>query len=175
MADQNKPWVQLSSADLHVEVNPLGAQLSILRDRSGRLTYRQLVDLVDSFAADLAGRGVRPGQRVSVWLPSSSQTAVALLACSRNGYVCCPSLHREHTIAEVSALLERTRSAVLLAQPGYGADAERHDIFSAARTMPSRSGGRRSWWRLLGPSVHGPSAKDRRIVIRSAADAKGKR
>ena len=36
MADQNKPWVQLSSADLHVEVNPLGAQLSILRDRSGR-------------------------------------------------------------------------------------------------------------------------------------------
>ena len=36
MADQNKPWVQLSSADLHVEVNPLGAQLSILRDRGGR-------------------------------------------------------------------------------------------------------------------------------------------
>lgn len=37
MADQqNKPWVQLSSADLHVEVNPLGAQLSILRDRTGR-------------------------------------------------------------------------------------------------------------------------------------------
>lgn len=36
MADQNKPWVQLSSADLHVEVNPLGAQLSILRDRNGR-------------------------------------------------------------------------------------------------------------------------------------------
>ena len=37
MADQkNTPWVQLSSADLYVEVNPLGAQLSILRDRSGR-------------------------------------------------------------------------------------------------------------------------------------------
>lgn len=36
MADPNNPWVQLSSADLHVEVNPFGAQLSILRDRSGR-------------------------------------------------------------------------------------------------------------------------------------------
>ena len=35
MADQNKAWVQLSSADWHVEVNPLGAQLSILRDRNG--------------------------------------------------------------------------------------------------------------------------------------------
>lgn len=36
MADQNKPWVQLSSADLHVEVNPSGAQLSTLRDGGGR-------------------------------------------------------------------------------------------------------------------------------------------
>jgi galactose mutarotase-like enzyme len=36
VADQNKPWVQLSSTDLHVEVNPLGAQLSVLRDRAGR-------------------------------------------------------------------------------------------------------------------------------------------
>jgi len=36
VADQNKPWVQLSSADLHVEVNPSGAQLSILRDGGGR-------------------------------------------------------------------------------------------------------------------------------------------
>jgi galactose mutarotase-like enzyme len=33
---QNSPWVPLSSADLHVEINPLGAQLSVLRDRSGR-------------------------------------------------------------------------------------------------------------------------------------------
>jgi galactose mutarotase-like enzyme len=36
VADQNKPWVQLSSADLHVEINPLGAQLSTLRDQGGR-------------------------------------------------------------------------------------------------------------------------------------------
>ena len=33
---QNSPWVPLNSADIHVEVNPLGAQLSVLRDRSGR-------------------------------------------------------------------------------------------------------------------------------------------
>ena len=36
MADQNIPWIPLSSADLHVEINPFGAQLSILRDRGGR-------------------------------------------------------------------------------------------------------------------------------------------
>ena len=36
MTDQPEPWVPLSSADLHAEINPLGAQLSILRDRNGR-------------------------------------------------------------------------------------------------------------------------------------------
>ena len=30
------------------------------------------------------------------------ESVVALLACSRNGYVCCPSPHRNHTVAEVS-------------------------------------------------------------------------
>src|SRR5215467_16268971 len=107
-----------------------------LRDRTRRLTYRELVAAVDAFAADLVGRGVRPGQRVSVWLPSSIETAVALLACSRDGYVCCSSLHRENTVAEVSALLERARSAALLARPGYGADADQQDIFSVARRLP---------------------------------------
>ena len=94
--------------------------------------------------ADLcrAGRGRRPaggascrkrrpppGQRVAVWLPSRVETAIALLACSRNGYVCCPSLHRDHRLAEVVALVDRMRAAALIAQPGYGADADRHDIF----------------------------------------------
>lgn len=107
-----------------------------LRDRTRRLTYRQLVDAVDRFAADLARRGMRPGARVSVWLPSRIETAVAFLACSRNGYVCCPSLHREYTVAEVVGLLQRTRSAALLAEPGYGADSDRQDIFLAARDLP---------------------------------------
>jgi galactose mutarotase-like enzyme len=36
VADKQNSWIPLSSADLHVEVDPLGAQLSILRDRDGR-------------------------------------------------------------------------------------------------------------------------------------------
>jgi acyl-CoA synthetase len=58
------------------------------------------------------------------------ETAVALLACSRNGYVCCPSLHRDHRVGEVVALVDRMRAAALIAQPGYGADADRHDLFA---------------------------------------------
>ena len=102
-----------------------------VRDRSRRLSYGELVASADALAADLAGSGVRAGQRVAVWLPSRVETAVALLACSRNGYVCCPSLHRDHTVDEIVALVERMRAAAVIAQPGYGADSGRRDVFLA--------------------------------------------
>jgi acyl-CoA synthetase len=98
-----------------------------VRDRYRRMTYTALVDIADRLAANLAGCGIRPGQRVAVWLPSRVETAIALLACSRNGY---PSLHRDHTVGEVIGLVERMRAAALIAQPGYGADADRRDIFA---------------------------------------------
>jgi acyl-CoA synthetase (AMP-forming)/AMP-acid ligase II len=104
-----------------------------VRDRYWRMTYAALVNASDRLAANLAGRGIRPGQRVAVWLPSRVETAIALLACSRNGYVCCPSLHRDHTVGEVVGLVERMRAAALIAQPGYGADADRHDLFAELR------------------------------------------
>ena len=101
-----------------------------IRSRIGDLTYRDLVALVDLFASDLAAQGVAAGQRVAVWLPSRCETVVALLACSRNGYVCCPSLHRDHTVGEIIALLKRMRAAALIAEAGYGADAGKHDLFA---------------------------------------------
>ncbi len=36
MSDQPGPWISLTSGDLSAEVDPLGAQLSVLRDRAGR-------------------------------------------------------------------------------------------------------------------------------------------
>jgi acyl-CoA synthetase (AMP-forming)/AMP-acid ligase II len=101
-----------------------------VRDRYRRLTYSALVDAADRLAGSLAGHGITSGDRVAVWLPSRVETAIALLACSRNGYVCCPSLHRDHTVGEVVALIDRMRAAAVVALPSYGADAERNDIFA---------------------------------------------
>ena len=106
-----------------------------IRDRTGCLTYRELVAGADALARDMAGRGMRAGQRVAVWLASRTETAVALLACSRNAYVCCPSLHRDHTVREVAELCARMRASLLIAQPGYGADADRADIFAAVADL----------------------------------------
>ena len=118
----------------HAETTPAAFAL---RDRTRRLTYRETLAAADALADNLTTRGVRPGQRVAVWLPSRVETAIALLACSRAGFVCCPSLQRDHTVADIVALLRRMRAAALIAQPGYGADGERQDIVVAARDVGS--------------------------------------
>ncbi|MGP0091479.1 MAG: class I adenylate-forming enzyme family protein [Xanthobacteraceae bacterium] len=100
-----------------------------VRSSQGVMTYRQLLAQADAFANDLARKGVVAGQRVAVWLPSRPETAIALLACSRNGYVCCPSLHRDHTVGDIVGLLKRMRAAAVVAERGYGADAAKNDLF----------------------------------------------
>jgi acyl-CoA synthetase (AMP-forming)/AMP-acid ligase II len=107
------------------------------RDRFRRVSICDLVAAADGLAADLTTRGVERGQRVSLWLPSRIEAVVALLACSRNGYVFCPSLHRDHTIAEVIELMQRTRSRALIWQTGYGADADKRDLAAALKDVPT--------------------------------------
>jgi acyl-CoA synthetase len=101
-----------------------------IRSASGNLTYGRLIELVDAFAGDLDANGLRQGQRVAVWLPSRPETIIALLACSRNGYICCPSLHRDHTVGDIVDLLKRMRAVAVVAEVGYGADAKKHDFFA---------------------------------------------
>jgi len=108
-----------------------------VRDRFRRLTYQDLIMEADMLARALRHRGLKPGQRVAVWVGSRIETAIVLLACSRNGYVCCPSLHRDHTVADVAQILARIRASVLIVQRGFGADSGRHDITARARALPS--------------------------------------
>ena len=106
-----------------------------LRDSASRLTWTALVSWVDAVAADLHSAGLRAGDRVSIWLPNRLESIVVMLACSRNGYVCNPSLHQNYTVAEVEALLGRIECRALFAQPGYGADAQAFDIFARASEL----------------------------------------
>ncbi len=101
-----------------------------IRDRNRRLTYDELVGFADALAGKLERAGVQAGQRVGVWTSSRVETAIAWLACSRNRYVCCPSLHRDHTVGDVTKLLERVGAAAFIGEAGWGADAERFDVFS---------------------------------------------
>ena len=108
-----------------------------LHDGRRRLAWRELLHAVDAVAGDLDAAGVKRGERVALWLPSCVETVIVLLACSRQGYVCNPSLHQNYTVPEIVGLLGRIHAGALFAQKGYGADAERADIFAAAAALPS--------------------------------------
>jgi len=108
-----------------------------VQDRNRRLTYAELIAAADALAARLHHSGVQPGQRVGLWASSRVETAIVWLACSRNGYTCCPSLHRDHTVADVQALMARVRAAAFIGQRGWGADGARSDIFAKVRQLES--------------------------------------
>src|SRR6476619_5475409 len=110
-------------------------QAFAVRDLYRRLTYRDLLAAADALAADLARYDVRAGQRIGVWLPSRIESVVALLACSKSGAVCCPSLHRDHTVGAVTELMQRTRCVAFIWQSGYGADADKRDLFDALKAV----------------------------------------
>src|SRR5262245_32024970 len=101
-----------------------------LRDTSARLTFRDALEWVDAIARDLHDSGLRAGDRVSIWSPSRVESALIFLTCSRMGYVCNTSLHRDYTCREIVDLLQRAGSVAFFVQPGYGADAEKNDILS---------------------------------------------
>lgn len=108
-----------------------------LRDDDVRLTWREVVDWADSVAEALHCQGLKSGDRVGIWLPNVVQATIVFLACSRNGYVCCPSLHQNYTVDEICTLLNRIQCRALFAMAGYGADASQRSVFSRVNDIPT--------------------------------------
>ncbi len=108
-----------------------------VRDATRRLTWRELRAMADAVAGDLHIAGLKRGERVAVWLPNRVEAVAILLACSRQGYVCNPSLHQNYRVGDIVELLTRIRAAALFAIPGYGADARTADVFAASQALPS--------------------------------------
>jgi acyl-CoA synthetase (AMP-forming)/AMP-acid ligase II len=106
-----------------------------VQDRNKSVSYGGLVELADGAAAELAAAGLRPGNRIAAWLPSRLETVVFFLACSRNGYVFCPSLHRTHTANEVAELLRRMCAGAFVGEEGYGVRNGTADIFEMIGTV----------------------------------------
>ena len=51
------------------------------------ITYNELFELVSKFANVLKSRGVKKGERVSIYMPMIPESAVAMLACARIGAI----------------------------------------------------------------------------------------
>ena len=107
-----------------------------VRDRDRTLSWRQLLAAADDLALDLNLRGVRPGQRITFWMPDRIESIIIVLASSCNGLVSCPSPHRNHTVAEVTEMVQRMQAAAVVVQSGLGADASAHDVARAFGELP---------------------------------------
>ncbi|MEM7543882.1 MAG: acetate--CoA ligase [Pseudomonadota bacterium] len=95
--DANIAWFE--GAKLNVSVNCLDRHLAEKGDQTAiiwegddpnddaRLTYRELYEAVCRFANALRARGVKKGDRVSIYMPMVPEAAIAMLACARIGAV----------------------------------------------------------------------------------------
>jgi acetyl-CoA synthetase len=65
--------------------------LIALDERGGRrsLTYRELLDEVERVAAGLRGLGIGKGDRLTIYMPTSAEAVVAMLATVRIGAIHC--------------------------------------------------------------------------------------
>jgi acyl-CoA synthetase len=138
-----------------------------LQDGRRTLSWAALIAWVDAVAADLAGRGLVGGDRVSIWMSNRVEVIVTFLACARQGFACNPSLHRSHTWTDVVKLLQRLQARALLSERGWGA-ADTADDFAAAvpslRAVIDLDKFAAADANTSAPSMSAPSADADRIV-----------
>ena len=88
--DGGKLNVAYNCLDRHLETR--GDQVAIIWEgddpnEDRKITYRELHAEVSKFANVLKSRGVKKGDRVSIYLPMIPEAAVAMLACARIGAI----------------------------------------------------------------------------------------
>lgn len=108
-----------------------------LRDCHRSLDWKTLETWTDAMAAELRAQGLVQGDRVCIWMSNRLEAVVTMLACSREGFACNPSLHRTHTCKDVVELLGRLEAKALITEPGWGADAEAIDLATAFAEVAS--------------------------------------
>jgi len=80
-----------NALDRHVDAGR-GEQTALIWDspaagQRARFTYAELLDRVARLAGGLAGLGVRPGDRVVIYMPMVPEAVMAMLACARLGAI----------------------------------------------------------------------------------------
>lgn len=105
-----------------------------LEDKSGTLTYAGLEAAVGGMAHWLAGRGLRPGDRVASWLPKTRAACLMPLACARAGLVHVP-VNPVLKRAQVAHILADSGAGLLVSQEARLASLEPRDVTAGCRIV----------------------------------------
>ena len=87
-------------------------------DGDRRVTFTELLSLVQSTARGYVGLGFEPGDRLVLWAPNSIDWVVAALATSYAGGTLVPANSR-YTAHEVAELVERTDAKLVIVADGF--------------------------------------------------------
>ncbi len=85
-----------------------------------RYSYRKLKDLAERFAAGLPGLGVKPGQKVMLYIPNTIQWVVAWLGIQRAGAIVVPitPIYTPHDLAYIAN--DSGAEAIICADTNFG-------------------------------------------------------
>jgi acyl-CoA synthetase len=110
--------------------------VAALRDGRNILDWRAVKARVDAMADDFIDAGIGAGDRVSIWMSNRVEAIVTFLACSREGVICNPSLHRSYTCSEIIELMNQLQTVALVTEKDWGADRRDVDFTSMLRGLP---------------------------------------
>jgi acyl-CoA synthetase (AMP-forming)/AMP-acid ligase II len=155
----------------HAAQRPAGLVLSAGDEQ---LSYGELAELVRAMASNLAGLGVRSGDRVAILGSNSIEWVVAFLATLELGAVVVPLNHRLGR-AELAHQLELVRARVVLHDAALSEQAARAAGTAVCRTLDRAPGDRRSIWIATpGPGRNAALAADAPALISFTSGSTGR-
>lgn len=105
-----------------------------LVDRTRPVTYRHLQDESARVAAAFRALGVRPGDRVAIWLPNVTAWLASLFACARLGAIAV-AVNTRFRPAELADIVGRSGAKLLVTWPGF----DRTDFVGVLAACPAAS------------------------------------
>ena len=95
------------------EAGSLYADREFLIIEDSRITYGEMAQQVDWFSGGLLGIGIKPGDKVAVWLPNGIEWVVAVFSLAKIGAVFVPVNNRFKT-EEAEYILKQSDSSALI-------------------------------------------------------------
>ena len=112
---------------LSIVVKQNNEKIAIIDDFERKYSYLEFINMVDMFASYLYENGIKHGDHIAILLPTSIEYCVVVFALSKLGAisVLLPSKYKEQ---ELSSLLSRSDSKLLIASNKYNSFFTDHDI-----------------------------------------------
>ncbi|KAF2897794.1 hypothetical protein ILUMI_08381 [Ignelater luminosus] len=87
----------------------------ISKHQNDRLTYQELLEKADEFAAGLQSLGLNRGDRIGVWASNITEWIISMFAILRGGYIIVP-MHINFQTPEIEYCINKVRVKALICQ-----------------------------------------------------------